>query len=163
MRAKASRPARLDRTPSLRWAWLLAELGGGGAALAGIAVLIMVLRAPGGPPGPSAAASAPRAPVALAVPAVAQAGLTSVTAPPIRLRIPAIHVSTKIIDEGLDTDGALQVPPLTDAGVHEVGWYDLGPARARSGRPSSSATSTPTRRPGSSTISAFWSPATWSR
>jgi sortase (surface protein transpeptidase) len=49
------------------------------------------------------------------------------------LRIPAIHVSTKIVDEGLDADGALQVPPLTDAGVHEAGWYDLGPAPGQVG------------------------------
>jgi hypothetical protein len=106
-------------------------------ALAGIAVLILVLRAPGGPPGPSAAASAPRAPVpgaaAGAAAGVAAKRLPSPTTPPIRLRIPAIHVSTKIVDEGLDADGALQVPPLTDAGVHEVGWYDLGPTPGQVG------------------------------
>jgi hypothetical protein len=133
MRPEASRPARRDRTPSLRRAWLIAELGGGGAALAGIAALILVLLAPGGPPGPSAAASAPRPPAALALPAVAQGVPTSPSAPPVRLRIPAIGVSTKIVDEGLDADGALQVPPLTDAGVHEAGWYDLGPAPGQVG------------------------------
>jgi hypothetical protein len=47
------------------------------------------------------------------------------------LQIPAIHVSTKIVDEGLDA--ALQVPPLTDAGVREAGWYDLGPAPGQVG------------------------------
>ena len=127
MRAEDSRQARPDRTPSSRRAWRLAELGGGGAALAGIAVLIMVLLAPGGPPGPSAAASAPRPPAPQALPAVAPGRLTSTTAPPIRLQIPAIGVSAKIVDLGLDADGALQVPPLTDAGVSEAGWYDLGP------------------------------------
>ena len=137
MRSEVSRPARRDRHASPRRAWLLAELGGGGAALAGIAVLILVLRAPGGPPGPSAAASAPSPPVAGA-PAGVAAGvaakrLPSPTAPPVRLQIPAIGVSTKIVDEGLDADGALQVPPLTDAGVHEVGWYDLGPAPGQVG------------------------------
>jgi hypothetical protein len=133
MRAEASRPARRDRNASPRRAWLLAELGGGGAALAGIAVLIMVLLAPGGPPGPSAAASAPRAPVPQALPAVAPGGLPSPAASPIRLQIPAIHVSAKIVDEGLDADGALQVPPLTNAGVREAGWYDLGPAPGQVG------------------------------
>jgi hypothetical protein len=93
----------------------------------------MVLRAPGGPPGPSAAASAPRAPVPPAPSAVALAGLPSPTAPPTRLQIPALHVSAKIVDEGLDADGALQVPPLTDAGVREAGWYDLGPAPGQAG------------------------------
>jgi hypothetical protein len=102
-------------------------------ALAGIAALILVLRAPGGPPGPSAAASAPRPPVAGAPAAVAAERLPSPTAPPIRLRIPAIHVSTKIVDEGLASDGALQVPPLTYAGVHEAGWYDLGPTPGQVG------------------------------
>ena len=133
MRAEASRQARPDRAPSLRWAWLLAELGGGGAALAGIAVLILVLLAPGGPPGPSAAASAPRPPVPQALPAAASGGVTSPTAPPIRLQIPAIGVSAKIVDLGLDAGGALQVPPLTDAGVREAGWYDLGPAPGQVG------------------------------
>jgi Sortase domain len=102
-------------------------------ALAGAAAAILILLAPGGPPGPSAAASAPRPPAALALPAVAPGVPASPAAPPIRLRIPAIHVSTKIVDEGLDADGALQVPPLTDAGVHEAGWYDLGPAPGQVG------------------------------
>jgi hypothetical protein len=102
-------------------------------ALAGIAALILVLLAPDGPPGPSAAASAPRPPVPHALPAVAPGGLPSPAAPPIRLQIPAIHVSARIVDEGLDADGALQVPPLTDAGVREVGWYDLGPAPGQVG------------------------------
>jgi hypothetical protein len=133
MRPEASRPARRVRNASPRRAWLLAELGGGAAVLAGIAVLILVLRAPGGPPGPSAAASAPRPPVPRALPAAAPGGPPSPTAPPIRLQIPAIHVSAKIVDEGLDADGALQVPPLTDAGVHEAGWYDLGPAPGQFG------------------------------
>ena len=106
--------------------------------MAGIAALILVLRAPGGPPGPSAAASAPRPPVAGAVlagalPAVAMEGRPSPTAPPIRLQIPAIGVSTKIVDEGLAAGGALQVPPLTEAGVHEAGWYDLGPTPGQVG------------------------------
>ena len=136
MGPETSGPARRDRNASSRRprrAWLLAELGGGGVALAGIAVLIMVLRAPGGPPGPSAAASAPLPPVPQAVPAAAAGRLTSTTAPPIRLQIPAIHVSTKIVDAGLDADGALQVPPVTEAGVHETAWYDLGPAPGQVG------------------------------
>jgi Sortase domain len=132
MRPEASRPARRGSHASPRRAWLAAELGGGGAALAGIAVLILVLLAPGGPPGPSAAASAPRPPVPGAL-AVAPGRLPSPTAAPVRLQIPAIHVSTNIVDEGLDADGALQVPPLTDAGVHEVGWYDLGPTPGQVG------------------------------
>jgi sortase (surface protein transpeptidase) len=71
--------------------------------------------------------------VAVAPAAVAAKRLPSPAAPPIRLRIPAIGVSTTIVDEGLDASGALQVPPLTDAGVHEVGWYDLGPTPGQVG------------------------------
>ena len=132
MRAEVPRQARPGRTPSLRWAWRLAELGGGGASLAGIAALVMACGT-GGPPGPSAAASAPRPPVPQALPAVASGRVTSTTAPPIRLQIPAIHVSAKVVDLGLDTDGALQAPPLTNAGVGEAGWYDLGPAPGQVG------------------------------
>ena len=133
MRPEGRRLARPGRHTSSRRAWLVAELGGGGVALAGVAVLILVLLAPGGPPGPSAAASAPRPPVPLAVPAVAPGERLSPAAPPVRLQIPAIHVSARIVDEGLDADGALQVPPLTDAGVREAGWYDLGPAPGQVG------------------------------
>jgi hypothetical protein len=132
MRPEAGRLARRGRRESPGRAWLLAELGGGGAALAGIAVLILVLLAPGGPPGPSAAASAARPPVLPAPPAAAPE-LPSPGVPPIRLRIPAIHVAAEIVDEGLDAGGALQVPPLTDAGVREAGWYDLGPAPGQVG------------------------------
>jgi sortase family protein len=102
-------------------------------ALAGIAALILVLLAPGGPPGPSAVASAPGPPVTHALPAVAAGRLTSPAAPPVRLEIPAIHVSAKVVDEGLDADGALQVPPLSGAGAREAGWYDLGPAPGQVG------------------------------
>jgi len=52
---------------------------------------------------------------------------------PITLWIPAIHVSTTIIDVGLGTDRTLQVPPLTAAGVHEAGWYDQGPTPGQVG------------------------------
>jgi len=93
----------------------------------------MVLLAPGGPPGPSAAASAPRPPVPQALPAAALGKRAAPTVPPVRLRIPAIGVSAKIVGEGLDAGGALQVPPLTDAGVREAGWYDLGPAPGQVG------------------------------
>ncbi len=95
--------------------------------------MVLVLLAPGGPPGPSAAASAPRPPVPQALPAAALGKRAGPTVPPVRLRIPAIGVSAKIVGEGIDAGGALQVPPLTDAGVREAGWYDLGPAPGQVG------------------------------
>jgi sortase family protein len=44
-------------------------------------------------------------------------------APPVRIRIPAMHVDSKLIDLGLQSDGSVQVPPRTDI----AGWYDGGP------------------------------------
>jgi len=47
---------------------------------------------------------------------------------PVRLRIPALHVDSKLIDLGLRADGSVAVPPRTDI----AGWYDGG---ARPGAP----------------------------
>jgi hypothetical protein len=52
---------------------------------------------------------------------------------PVSLAIPAIGVHTGLIDLGLGPDNNLQVPPLTQAGVQEAGWYDLGPAPGQPG------------------------------
>lgn len=49
------------------------------------------------------------------------------------LRLPAIGVSTSVIEEGLNGDGTLAVPPLTATGTHESGWYDLGPTPGQVG------------------------------
>ena len=52
---------------------------------------------------------------------------------PVSLSIPAIGVHTSVIELGLGADDTLQVPPLTQAGVQEAGWYDLGPAPGQAG------------------------------
>ena len=49
------------------------------------------------------------------------------------LTIPAIGVHTLLINLGLGPHHALQVPPLTQKGVQEAGWYDLGPAPGQQG------------------------------
>jgi sortase (surface protein transpeptidase) len=49
-------------------------------------------------------------------------------AAPVRLRIPALHVDSKLIDLGRQPDGSVAVPPRTDI----AGWYDGGP---RPGQP----------------------------
>jgi hypothetical protein len=49
-------------------------------------------------------------------------------AAPVRIRIPAMHVDSKLIDLGLQPDGSVAVPPRTDV----AGWYDGGP---RPGQP----------------------------
>jgi sortase (surface protein transpeptidase) len=51
----------------------------------------------------------------------------------VSLSIPAIGVHTSVIELGLGADDTLQVPPLTQAGVQEAGWYDLGPAPGQVG------------------------------
>jgi sortase (surface protein transpeptidase) len=51
----------------------------------------------------------------------------------VSLAIPAIGVHTHLIDLGLGPHHTLQVPPLTQAGVQEAGWYDLGPAPGQLG------------------------------
>jgi hypothetical protein len=75
---------------------------------------------PGLPPPPAAAKSAPGT---AALP----------RSRPVSLAIPAIGVRTSLIDLGLGPDRTLQVPPLTQAGVREAGWYDLGPAPGQLG------------------------------
>jgi len=41
---------------------------------------------------------------------------------PVRIRIPALHVDSKLINLGLQSDGSVAVPPRTDV----AGWYDGG-------------------------------------
>jgi len=83
------------------------------------------------------------APVEATVPprALAPASTPTTTAPPLSLpaslpltlRIPAIGVSAPVVPLGRDADGSLQVPPLTESGVREAGWYHLGPTPGQIG------------------------------
>jgi sortase (surface protein transpeptidase) len=50
-------------------------------------------------------------------------------AAPVRLRIPALHVDSKIIDLGLQPDGAVEVPDS----VSVAGWFDGGPRPGQAG------------------------------
>ena len=52
---------------------------------------------------------------------------------PVALAIPVIGVHTNLIHLGLGPRHTLQVPPLTQAGVQEAGWYDLGPTPGQVG------------------------------
>ncbi|MGH9069709.1 MAG: class F sortase [Acidimicrobiales bacterium] len=52
---------------------------------------------------------------------------------PLVLRTPALGVDTPVVSLGLNSDRTLQVPPLTYAGIHEAGWYRLGPTPGQSG------------------------------
>jgi sortase (surface protein transpeptidase) len=97
------------------------------AGLLGVLVLALACGRPETTPRPFAVRSSP-----LAAPAPADDFVSSSTyatvATPIRLRIPAMHVNSRIVDLGLQSDGAIQVPGSTAV----AGWYDRGP---RPGQP----------------------------
>lgn len=50
---------------------------------------------------------------------------------PVRIDIPAIKVHAKIIPLGLNRNGSVQIPPLSDARL--AGWYDKGPTPGQRG------------------------------
>ena len=116
-----------------RRSWLLAAL-----ALAVIGVVAGVLAATGqqSPPEParadvpastSAPGTAPAAPPAPAgsLPATPPAAAAAVAAP-VSVSVPAIDVTSDLLELGLDDDGAVQVPPLGPD--DQAGWYRPGPA-----------------------------------
>jgi sortase (surface protein transpeptidase) len=63
----------------------------------------------------------PPTPTAVAVQSAADAVTNAPK--PLHVRIPALHVAADIVPVGLNSSGAMVVPP-----VAVVGWYDLGPA-----------------------------------
>jgi sortase family protein len=110
--------------------------------LAGIGVAVVVL-APHGAPPPPARLDVP-IPAAVAVvptpvdPVVREAVVPSVApAPvlqlgesdPVRVRIPALGVTSRIMHLGLERDGSMEVPP----GAYPVGWYDRSPTPGQLG------------------------------
>ena len=104
--------------------------------LAAMALAGLLVPGCGGPGrSPAAAPSARGGPAAAAQPRLPPgvAGFRSVRsydrpAPPVRLRIPAIAVSTRLVRLGRLPDGSLEVPHDWDT----AGWYKLGP---RPGQP----------------------------
>lgn len=123
---------------------LWAAVVGAAAVIAAIVVLVLPLltRGPSTLPGrPYHAASASTAPATTVAPAPscvpsstpAEAAPAAANMAPVALKIPAIGVSTNVVDVGLNPDRTLQVPPLDYAGTHETAWYDLGPPPGRVG------------------------------
>ena len=97
-------------------------------AAAGIAAVVLV---PQGGPHPvrldvPVAATAP-APVA-GQPAPALV-LQLPASEPVRVRIPALGVTSTVMDLGLQDDGTMEVPP----GAYPVGWYDRSPTPGQLG------------------------------
>ncbi len=56
---------------------------------------------------------------------------TATVARPVSLEIPSIGVKTRLIHLGLNSDGSLQVPPLTEIAV--AGWYTGSPRPGATG------------------------------
>ncbi|PRY47890.1 sortase family protein [Geodermatophilus tzadiensis] len=77
---------------------------------------------------PVAATATPSAPPAqLASAAAAAPQLPAST--PTRVQIPALGVTSRIMELGLERDGSMEVPP----GAHPVGWYDGSPTPGQLG------------------------------
>jgi LPXTG-site transpeptidase (sortase) family protein len=79
---------------------------------------------------PVAAPSAVPSASALTPPKVAAAISRST---PVRVVIPSIGVNAPIIPEGVDSSGALEVPPLTGPQSYDAGWWDGGAAPGQDG------------------------------
>ena len=97
-------------------------------AAAGIAAVVLVPQ--GGPPPVRL-----DVPVAASVPAPV-AGQAAPAAPPelpasepVRIAIPALGVTSAVMDLGLQDDGSMEVPP----GAYPVGWYDRSPTPGQLG------------------------------
>ena len=101
------------------------------ATLAGLAVAL-VAGLTGAQPGAAARTSAAR--WAVGSPANPADSFTSartypVVAPPVRLRIPALHVDSPVDRLGLRRDGTIDVPSRVDV----AGWYEHGPRPGQNG------------------------------
>jgi hypothetical protein len=99
---------------------------------AGLIVMLALVLAGGRPETTSAPVTAGGSHPATAS-APADAFVSSRTYPtvalPVRLRIPALHVNSRLTDLGLQRDGAIQVPATTSV----AGWYDRGPRPGQAG------------------------------
>jgi Sortase domain len=89
---------------------------------------------PGGPPGALwASVRSPGLPPPVTASGTAAGPAALPRSRPVSLAIPAIGVHTTMINLGLGPGRTLAVPPLTQAGVREAGWYDLGPSPGQLG------------------------------
>lgn len=102
-------------------------------SVATVAALALLVGLAGGCTGPSSAATSPNQATATATAqgeaAVARAVPSTGRGAPVRLRIPAIGVTSSLIRLGLRGDGTLQVP--SSAG--QAGWFTGAPAPGQRG------------------------------
>jgi sortase (surface protein transpeptidase) len=90
------------------------------AVLAAVAVLIGVRPWSHKPSAEAGIATSPSPQVADSFRSVT--GYQDEVAAPTRIRIPALHVDSKLVDLGLNPDGTVEVPKSTTV----AGWYDKG-------------------------------------
>ena len=119
------RVTRYDRS---RPNWpIAAKAWTGVSAVLAVAGVTAVVLAPSDRPAPARL----DVPVVAAVAPVATPAAGSSTVPvlqlpesaPIKVRIPALGVTSKVMELGLERDGSMEVPP----GAYPVGWYDRSP------------------------------------
>ncbi|MGP3956105.1 class F sortase [Nonomuraea sp. 3N208] len=94
------------------------------AAVLGAAALIAMSSWPR-----SAAPAVPAPATAAPVPVAATPRIPA--SPPVRVEIPGIGVRAKVMKLGLNSDGTLEVPPLSKA--DQTGWYERGAAPGTAG------------------------------
>lgn len=98
-------------------------------ALAAAVLAAAALLAGCGPGSPAPEPAAP--PTSASTPTSASAPKPLARSVPVRLRIPAIGVDTRVVSLGLAPDGTVEVPPIeADA---PAGWYQGSPAPGRTG------------------------------
>jgi hypothetical protein len=120
------RRGRRAPRPAASWAWAGTSLLLAVAGVGLIALPALGSRAPARLAVPAAVV----APPSVASPALPALVATDAPAPlvlppsaPRRVQIPALGVTSKVMELGLELDGSMEVPP---AG-YPVGWYDRGP------------------------------------
>jgi sortase (surface protein transpeptidase) len=95
-------------------------------------VPVTVVAAPATVPpaaAPSTAPAPPPATPAPSTPAPPAPPLQLAASEPVRVEIPALGVTSRVMELGLERDGSMEVPP----GAYPVGWYDRSPTPGQVG------------------------------
>jgi Sortase domain len=92
---------------------------------------------PAPPPSHSGASPAPgrtQSSVSAATQGSGVQGPVLAQSPPVSISIPAIAVTSKLLEVGLNADGTIQVPPLNDPPLtNEAAWYKYSPTPGQPG------------------------------
>ncbi|MDK3257749.1 class F sortase [Blastococcus capsensis] len=125
-RGRPSRPVR----PRASRVWAGTSMALAAASVGAVVLLPQDTGSPARLDTPVAVAATPGAstlPAEVATPAATSWQLSA--SEPVRVRIPALDVTSTVIRLGLERDGALEVP----AGAYPVGWYEGGPTPGQLG------------------------------